>query len=158
MGKFSLFMMLRICFEWFTWCQVVQNIVNSDQEKPTRMRARKTAKNAKPRTVAPGHDYEFITARSTRYSSYLSQAVDLPLADLDSANISRMVDAGLTLWCPDEESDHEQDDVWDSPPPTSSTEPDVKEEMNDAVSLDDDHHQEEQSSDEDAVEVMLTGQ
>ncbi|KJA29757.1 hypothetical protein HYPSUDRAFT_234789 [Hypholoma sublateritium FD-334 SS-4] len=137
---------------------VVQNIVNSDQEKPTRMRSRKTAKNAKPRAVAPGHDYEFITARSTRYSSYLSQAVDLPLADLDSANISRMVDAGLTLWCADEENDHEQDDVRNSPPPTSPSEPDVKEEMNDAVSLGDDHHQEEQSGDEDAVEVMLTGQ
>ncbi len=123
------------------------------------MRPRKTAKNAKPRTVAPGHDYEFITARSTRYSSYLSQAVDLPLADLDSANISRMVDAGLTLWAPDENaSDREQDNFWNPPPSPSPSEADAKLEMNDAVGLDDNRHQEEQSTDEDAVEDMLTGQ
>jgi hypothetical protein len=44
------------------------------------------------------NDYDFLTARPIRYSSQLSQPVDMRLEDLDSENISRMVDEGLTLW------------------------------------------------------------
>ena len=44
------------------------------------------------------NDYDFLIARPTRYSSQLSQPVDMKLEDLDSENISRMIDEGLTLW------------------------------------------------------------
>jgi hypothetical protein len=43
-------------------------------------------------------DYDFLNARPTRYSSQLSQAVDMRLEDLKSEDISRLVDEGLTLW------------------------------------------------------------
>lgn len=44
------------------------------------------------------NDYDFLNARPTRYSSLASQAVDLRHEDLNSENISRLVDEGLTLW------------------------------------------------------------
>ena len=44
------------------------------------------------------NDYDFLNARPTRYSSQLSQAVDMRLEDLNSEDISRLVDEGLTLW------------------------------------------------------------
>jgi hypothetical protein len=44
------------------------------------------------------NDYDFLTARPTRYSSQLSQPVDMQLEDLNSDNISRLVDEGLMLW------------------------------------------------------------
>jgi hypothetical protein len=43
-------------------------------------------------------DYDFLIARPIRYSSQRSQSVDMRLEDLNSEDISRMVDEGLTLW------------------------------------------------------------
>ena len=43
-------------------------------------------------------DYDFLNARPTRYSSRYSQAVDMQLEDLNSENISKLVDEGLMLW------------------------------------------------------------
>ena len=48
--------------------------------------------------IADEEDYDFLNVRPTRYSSHLSQAVDMRLEDLNSEEISRLVDEGLTLW------------------------------------------------------------
>lgn len=147
--------------------QVIRSIVNSDQEKPTRLRTRKTAKAPSRPPPTVGNDYEFITTRSTRYSSYLSQAVDLPLEDLDPATISQMVDEGLTLWPTKDEdvSDQPQHDIPPSPTPmTPSTQTSgiVKEELGDApvrhVNTTDSALHRRDHSDEAAVKAMLTGQ
>jgi hypothetical protein len=44
------------------------------------------------------NDYDFLDTRPTRYSSQLSQGVDMRLEDLNSEDISRLVDEGLMLW------------------------------------------------------------
>ena len=44
------------------------------------------------------NDYNFLNARPTRYSSQLSQGVDMRHEDLNSEDISRLVDEGLILW------------------------------------------------------------
>ncbi|KAF8969359.1 hypothetical protein BDZ97DRAFT_2072381 [Flammula alnicola] len=121
---------------------VVRNIVNSDQEKPSRIRARKAARSP----------------------------VDIPLEDLDSASISEMVDAGFTLWSP--KADAPDDDgganlgPHDSPmisPNRTATEIKVEVDAMEsdlvpaAVASGSDRHHHEHSSDEDAVAVMLTG-
>lgn len=43
-------------------------------------------------------EYEFLNAHPTRYSSNLSQPVETRFEDLNSEDISKMVDEGLTLW------------------------------------------------------------
>jgi hypothetical protein len=48
------------------------------------------------------NDYDFLYARPTRYSSQASQPVDMRLEDLNSEDISRLIDEGLTLWGRDE--------------------------------------------------------
>lgn len=110
-----------------------------------------------------GHDYEFIKTRSTRYSSYLSQAVDLPLEDLESESITRMVDEGLMLWSSEGDGTDmvAADADAEVRTPMMSPTGNIKVETDDAAlratngtDLDRYHH--EHSTDEDAVEVMLT--
>lgn len=85
---------------------VVRNIVSSDHEVRAAKRVRKTARPINRDALAAGGpsttDYEFLKTRSTRYSTWLSQPVDIKLDDLDSAEVSRMIDEGLMLWGPAE--------------------------------------------------------
>jgi len=60
---------------------------------------RERSKNKGKKTVIPDEDdYDFLNARSTRYSSHLSEGVDMRLDDLECEDISRLVDEGLMLW------------------------------------------------------------
>ena len=91
--------------------------MDSDPERPARLRSRKTAGSTGGQGFPPvdttRNEYDFMTARSIRYSSYLSQPVDLRLSDLDSTNISELLDEGLMLWTPDGDSGNDDggDDV-----------------------------------------------
>ena len=51
-----------------------------------------------------------MNARPTRYSSQLSRAVDMQLEDLNSEDISRLVNEGLTLWGKEKTFDRELED------------------------------------------------
>ncbi|KAJ3514251.1 hypothetical protein NLJ89_g2483 [Agrocybe chaxingu] len=134
---------------------VLRNIVESDQEKP-RQRTRKTARSAGAPAIEPSNEYEFLTARTTRYSSLLSQPVDMRLEDLDSARISKMIDDGLTFWPGKQEGgsgmEKPQQPLSPTRPPGSGEgEGDGKPSYeSEAV------HHAGFSSDEDAVENMLT--
>ncbi|KAF8204679.1 hypothetical protein BJ912DRAFT_5199 [Pholiota molesta] len=106
-----------------------------------------------------GHDYEFIKTRTTRYSSYLSQAVDLPLEDLESDSVTRMVDEGLMLWSSEGDGTDmvAADADAEVRTPMMSSTGNIKVETDDAVlraadATDMDQHHHEHSTDEDAVE------
>lgn len=58
----------------------------------------KSKNKSKNRDEDASNDYDFLIGRPTRYSSELSRHVGMQFEDLNSANISRMVDEGLTLW------------------------------------------------------------
>lgn len=70
------------------------------QERLTRQKSKKTVRssNGDLADEDTNNDYDFLTTRPTRYSSHLSQPVDMKVEDLNSENISKMVDEGLTLW------------------------------------------------------------
>lgn len=75
------------------------------QKKRPKKAARSTNRNAM-NVGDVNNDYEFLKTRTTRPSTYSSEAVEMLLEDLDSAEISRMFASGLTLWgSGDEESD-----------------------------------------------------
>ncbi|KDR84076.1 hypothetical protein GALMADRAFT_219907 [Galerina marginata CBS 339.88] len=146
---------------------VLRNIASSDQ---VPKRAKKTARSSNQNAsvaAQTSNDYEFLTTRTTRYSSYISQPVDIDLSDLDSANISIMIDKGLTLWGSDG-GDIEMDDDEDMSPPGSplltptrgvATRGAIKVEADDEPSNETlgRHHDEHSSDEEDAaVEIMLT--
>jgi len=80
--------------------RVLDNIAGLARER-SRNKLKKTVRSSNGDIIPDedtSNDYDFLTARPTRYSSQLSQSVDMRLEDLDSENISRMVDEGLTLW------------------------------------------------------------
>lgn len=81
----------------------------------TRQKSKKTVRGDIPDEDA-SDDYDFLTAHPTRYSSCLSQPVDMKLDDLDSENISKMVDEGLILWGREEKADSDDEQsIFDSP-------------------------------------------
>jgi len=80
--------------------RVLRNIAGLARER-SRNKLKKTVRSSNGDIIPDedtSNDYDFLTTRPTRYSSQLSQSVDMRLEDLDSENISRMVDEGLTLW------------------------------------------------------------
>ncbi|KAF8806273.1 hypothetical protein BYT27DRAFT_6646953 [Phlegmacium glaucopus] len=84
---------------------VLRNIAGLERERLTRQKSRKAVRSSNgdiPDEDA-SNDYDFLTARPTRYSSHLSQPVDMKVEDLNSENISKMVDEGLILWGGEEE-------------------------------------------------------
>lgn len=87
--------------------------MDSDPERPATLRTRKAVRSTVGQVFPPAdtarNEYDFMTARSIRYSSYLSQPVDLRLSDLDSTNISELLDEGLMLWTPDGDSANDDD-------------------------------------------------
>ncbi|CAA7258587.1 unnamed protein product [Cyclocybe aegerita] len=134
---------------------VLRNIVESDQEKP-RQRTRKTARSTGAPAIEPSNDYEFLTARTTRYSSLLSQPVDMHLGDLDSARISKMIDDGLTFWPGKQEG---SSGMKKPQQPLSPTRPGLgsgEDEGDGKPSYESEAVRAGFSSDEDAVENMLT--
>ena len=114
-------------------------------------------------------DYEFLTTRPTRYSTYVSTPVDLDLADLDSADISRMIDEeDFTLWGSEGGDEEVTDGNGLQPPDSPLFSPrvssgrieEIKTDSEDGPIIDTSRNprDEDGSDDEDAaVEIMLTG-
>lgn len=78
---------------------MLRDIAGLERDR-SRNKAKKTVRSNGD--IIPEEDssnyYDFLYARPTRYSSHLSQPVDMRLDDLNSENVSRLVDEGLVLW------------------------------------------------------------
>ncbi|KAF4619193.1 hypothetical protein D9613_004954 [Agrocybe pediades] len=103
---------------------VATNIIYSDRDMSPKKRSRKVVRGtngAGMNAGGPVNNYEYVKVKSTRPSTQSSREADgFMVEDLDSANISRMFAAGLTLWgSGDEESDG--DHALGSPDSSSSS-------------------------------------
>ncbi|KAF9567411.1 hypothetical protein CPC08DRAFT_703302 [Agrocybe pediades] len=103
---------------------VATNIIYSDRDMSPKKRSRKVVRGtngAGMNARGPVNNYEYVKVKSTRPSTQSSREADgFMVEDLDSANISRMFAAGLTLWgSGDEESDG--DHALGSPDSSSSS-------------------------------------
>lgn len=101
---------------------VLRNIAGVETQRPNKQKAARSTR----RRIRDGvldqeviKTYEYLTRRSTRYSSSLSEPVDMPLEKLDSAAISEMLSEGLSLWDNEEEEESEEGTQVSTPPPVS---------------------------------------
>lgn len=149
---------------------MAHNITTSGVQSRSRPRKVKSAQSSNQDAADAKNDYEFLTTRTTRYSTYVSTPVDLDLADLDSATISRMIDEeDFVLWDSEGADEGGADGSARSPPDSplfssrvaSGRIEQIKLESEDGPSVDTSRkpHDEEGSNDDDenaAVEIMLT--
>jgi hypothetical protein len=70
---------------------VLRNIVGFDGDRPKRGQKSNG-------TTEESNSYEFLNMRSTRYSWNQSKPVKMDFADLDSEEISKECDQGLTFF------------------------------------------------------------
>jgi len=99
---------------------VLRNVVGFDRGRPKR--ARKADSPAEE-----SNTYEFLNMRSTRYSWNQSEPVAMDFDDLDSEEISKECDQGLTFFGAEDSVDEEipPSDAEPSPSPLFSSPPKI---------------------------------
>ncbi|KAF8165670.1 hypothetical protein B0H34DRAFT_689989 [Crassisporium funariophilum] len=134
---------------------VLRNIAGLEQSRKSRKNVRSSNRDNIPDQEARD-DYEFLTARSHRYSSHLSQPVNMKIDDLNSVRISEMVDEGLTLWPGEKTSASDTDSNPPDSPSLSRNSHFANGHINQEKDGGPSNGSREHSDDEDAVEIMLT--
>ena len=82
-------------------------IAGSNLTKVKRAKKPSRSLNGDASPTETSNSYEFLTTRTTLYSWYQSQPVDMDFNDLDSVSISRECEQGLTLWASPDGGDEE---------------------------------------------------